>query len=95
MASNAKELDPEVIEDIENPEWTEADFANAVPFAELFPEQAAALKRQGGRPKLERPKVKVNWRLSADVVNHILSTGKGYNARVDAGLKDAITKGLL
>ena len=29
----------------DNPEWTEEDFANAKPFAEIFPEWAASIKR--------------------------------------------------
>ena len=95
MASDVKDPDSGAIEDADNPEWTDADFARAVPFAQLFPEQAAALKRQGGRPRLEYPKVKVAWRLSADVVEHIKATGKGYHGRVDAVLKAAIAKGLL
>lgn len=42
----------EEIDDEDNPEFTEKDFARAVPFAQMFPEEAAALKRQGGRLRL-------------------------------------------
>lgn len=95
MACEANGSGPDLIEDDDNPEWTAEDFARAVPFAQVFLEPAKSLKRQGGRPRLERPKVKVAWRLSADVVDHIKAIGKGYNARVDAILKDAIAKGRL
>src|ERR1700683_1480122 len=32
----------------DNPEWTKEDFAKARPFAEVFPEMAAALTRRRG-----------------------------------------------
>ena len=95
MAQAAINHDPEAINDEDNPELTEADFTRAVPFPEMFPALAASLKRQGGRPRLERPKIKVTWRLSADVVEAIQKTGRGYNGRVEAILRDAIARGLL
>ena len=90
----AKTRDPNVIND-NNPEWTEADFARARPFSEMFPEQARSLKNQGGRPKLERPKIHVGFRLAADVVEGIKATGRGYNARVEQVLRDALAQGKL
>ena len=44
----------------------------------MFPELARKLKAQGGRPRLERPKVHVGFRLAANVVEGIKTTGKGY-----------------
>lgn len=85
----------EDLDAVDVPEMTDADFARAVPFAEAFPDFARSLKRQGGRPRIERPKVKVAWRLAADVVDAVKASGKGYNARVEAVLRDAIAKGLL
>jgi uncharacterized protein (DUF4415 family) len=89
----AKKPDPNVTDD--NPEWTEADFARAVPFADMFPEQAKSLKNQGGRPKLVRPKAHIGFRLAADVVEGIKATGRGYNARVEQVLRDALAQGKL
>ena len=86
--------DPNVIDD-DNPEWTDADFARTRPFSEMFPEQARSLKNQGGRPKLERPKIHVGFRLDADVVEGIKATGRGYNARVEQVLRDALAQGKL
>lgn len=90
----AKRHDPNVIDD-DNPEWTEADFARAVPFTEMFPDQAKGLKNQGGRPRLEKPKVFVGFRLAADLAESIKATGKGYNARVEKVLRDAMSQGKL
>jgi uncharacterized protein (DUF4415 family) len=81
------------VDDNDNPEWTEADFANAKPFKEVFPEQHAALGRQGGRPRLASPKVHIGLRLAADVVNGIKASGRGYNARVEQVLRDALANG--
>ena len=96
MAVNVAGLDPEAIDDVDNPELTEADFARGRPFVEVFPELAASLRRQGGRPSIhEVPKIHVGFRLAADVVEHLKSSGKGYGARVEQVLRDAIAKGLL
>jgi uncharacterized protein (DUF4415 family) len=77
------------------PEWTAAeDFARAKPFKEVFPEQFEAWKRMG-RPPVAAPKVHIGFRLAADVVAGIRATGKGYNARVEKVLREALAKGEL
>jgi uncharacterized protein (DUF4415 family) len=81
-------------DEAENPEWTEEDFARAKPFKEVFPEQFRAWKRMG-RPPVAAPKVHIGFRLAADVVAGIRATVKGYNARVEKVLRDALTKGEL
>jgi uncharacterized protein (DUF4415 family) len=53
------------------------------------------MKNKGGRPKVETPKVHVGFRLAAEIVEGIKATGKGYNARVETVLRDALAKGLL
>ncbi len=78
------------------PEWTKEDFARARPFKEVFPEQYASwVKNKGGRPPVEQPKVHIGFRLAADVVSGVRATGKGYNARVEKVLREALAKGLL
>lgn len=81
-------------EDDDNPELTEADFARAKPFAELFPEQHQSWKRLG-RPPVEKPKVHIGFRLAADVVERIRASGPGYNVRVERVLREAIETGRL
>ncbi len=78
-------------DEAEIPEWTDADFARAKPFSEVFPEQ---YKRMG-RPPVVTPKVHIGFRLAADVVAGVRATGKGYNARVEKVLREALVKGLL
>ena len=78
----------------ENPEWTDKDFARAKPFKEVFPEQYKSWKKMG-RPPVAEPKMHIGFRLAADVVNGIRATGKGYNARVEKVLREALAKGRL
>lgn len=82
-------------DDADIPELTDEDFARAIPFKDAHPEIFAAWKRGRGRPKVETPKVHVGFRLAADVVSAIKDTGKGYNARVEKVLRDALKAGKL
>jgi uncharacterized protein (DUF4415 family) len=52
------------------PEWTEEDFKNARPFAEMFPELAEAMRRARGErgPQTAPVKQRVGLRLDADVL---------------------------
>ena len=80
--------------DEDNPELTEADFARAESFAERFPVQHKNRKRLG-RPPVEKPKVHIGFRLAADVAERIRASGRGYNARVEKVLREAIDQGRL
>lgn len=90
-----KKLEPPPADFDENPEWTDADFARAKPFKEGFPEQYSVWKNRGGRPPVESPKVHIGFRLAADVVEGVRATGKGYNARVEKVLREALANGRL
>lgn len=86
MARDPKLNDPE------NPEWTEADFARARPASEVLPADVmAAFGRAKGRgPQKARTKVAVNIRLSAEVLDHFKSGGPGWQTRIDEALKRAV-----
>lgn len=73
----------------DNPEWTEEDFKNAKPFAEVFPDLAASIRRARGRPKVEAPKQQVSLRLDPEVIAKFKATGKGWQARINDVLKAA------
>lgn len=86
-------------EDRDNPEWTERDFARATPVEDLpaahrdaltsaFPKTAARL----GRPPKEDRKVAVKLRLDPDVVAHFKETGRGWQSRMNAKLREALPK---
>ena len=90
-----KKLDQAPSDVEENPEWTALSAAQAKPFSEVFPVQFESWTKQRGRPPAETPKVHIGVRLAADVVEGVRATGKGYNARVEKVLREAIAKGLL
>ncbi len=61
-----------------------------------FPELAAyAVARKRGRPKSVSPKQLQSFKLSPDVIEAIKNSGAGYNARVEAVLREAIARGVL
>ena len=72
-------------------EW----FAKAQPASEVLPpEMYAALvaKRPRGRPKADKTKVFTAIRLDADLLETFKSTGKGWQTRVNAALRQFITE---
>jgi uncharacterized protein (DUF4415 family) len=72
----------------DNPEWTAEDFAKARPFAEVFPEMAAAIKR--GRGKQKTPTKELTAiRLDRATLDAFRATGPGWQTRIDAILKKA------
>lgn len=88
-----KSPNPEMI-DADNPEWTEEDFARAVPFSQLpesLQEKLRSLKKQRGPQKAPTKEV-VTMRLSRDVVERLRASGPGWQTRVDAALRQWIEK---
>lgn len=74
----------------DNPEWTEEDFKNARPFAEVFPELAESIRRSRGRPLVEAPKRQISLRLDPDVIDAFKATGKGWQGRINDALRKAM-----
>ena len=73
----------------DNPEWTEADFKDAKPFAEVFPELAEGLRKSRGRPKMDEPKKQLTLRLDADVVELFRRAGPGWQSRINDSLRNS------
>ena len=88
--------DPFMVDE-DSPEWTAEDFARARPIREADPGmmEAVAAFRKRGRPAVASPKVRIGFRLSTDVVRGIRATGRGYNARVEQVLREALAEGKL
>ena len=60
---------------------------DAVPYTEADWKKAKAHVR-GGRPNVESPKVFTGIRLDADVVDKFKASGKGWQTRMNAVLRD-------
>ena len=79
---------PELIDD-ENPEWSNADFARAVTGREFFAARGLAVPQPRRRgPGRKQRKELVSVRLSPDVLAGLRATGRGWQSRVDAALRD-------
>lgn len=70
----------------DDPEWTKEDFAKARPFADVFPELAASIRRGRG-PNTAPAKTLVRLRLSGEVLETYKSGGAGWQSRIDADLR--------
>jgi len=75
--------------DPDNPEWTAEDFANAKPFAEVFPELAKSIAEEGivvvGDPKLNKIVA-----LDRKVVEKFESEGGDWQERINEILRKAV-----
>jgi uncharacterized protein (DUF4415 family) len=73
---------------VESPELTDEQMAMARPFAEVFPELAASIRRGRGPNKAPTKKL-VSLRLSPDVLEHYRSKGPGWQTKIDETLRKA------
>lgn len=78
-----------IASDPDAPEATEAELAQAKPFAEAFPDLAENI-RKGGRPRSERPKLAVSIRLDQDVLDRFKASGPGWQSRINDALRDSV-----
>ena len=83
------------IDDPDNPELTEADFARGGRSARCIPSCTPLGSGSRGRPKVVRPKAYIGFRFAADIVDSVKASGKGYNGRVEKVLRDALARGLI
>jgi uncharacterized protein (DUF4415 family) len=78
---------PELIDD-DNPEWTEEDFKNAVPFSALPESLQTTLRGLKVRGKQQSPtKVSTTVRFDRDVLDAFRATGRGWQSRMNDALK--------
>lgn len=79
---------PESI-DNDNPEWSEDDVKNAVPFSALPESLQATLRSLKGRGKQQSPtKVSTTVRFDRDVLDAFRATGHGWQKRMNDALKE-------
>lgn len=89
----AKRINPEMT-DIENPEWTEAEFKRAGSASEVLPAELVALlpkRRRGQRGAQKTPtKQQVTLRLDSSVLEYFKTTGRGWQTRINEALKHIV-----
>jgi uncharacterized protein (DUF4415 family) len=86
---NAKP-NPELIDD-DNPEWTEEDFRQAIPFSALPESLQAKLRRVRGAGK-KPAKVQTAIRFDQDVLSALKSTGRGWQTKVNDVMREWVTQ---
>lgn len=90
-------IEKQIRQDSQNPEWTKKDFAKARPASEVLPgivgkEAAEQLLKSRGRPKSDITKERINIRLSPEVVDYFKASGRGWQTRIDAALRQFISE---
>ena len=76
---------------VDSPEATDADLAQARPFADVFPDIAEAIKRGRGRPKKADAKVVVTIRLKPETLARYQQLGPDWRSRM-VGVLEAAAK---
>jgi uncharacterized protein (DUF4415 family) len=72
--------------DVDNPEWTRADFAKAKAPEDVLSADVLSTFGKHRGPQKAPKKVPVSIRLSPIVVTHFKDQGPGWQARIDAVL---------
>ena len=78
--------------DLENPEWTEREFKQAIAFTGLPESLQQKLSVRRREPGKTAPKKLVSIRLSSDVVDQLRATGPGWQTRANDALRDWLKK---
>lgn len=83
-------------EDGEIRELTREDFKGMRRLKDVHPEIVEAFKSmRRGRPPVDDPKRQITLRIRGSLVDALKSHGRGYMARVEKVIEDAIAKGVL
>lgn len=83
-------------EDGEVRPMTASDMRTMRPIGQIDPamiQAAEAYRRGPGRPFAAQPKAHISFRIASDVIQRIRASGRGYNARVEKVLREALEKG--
>jgi uncharacterized protein (DUF4415 family) len=75
----------------DNPELTDEELAQGRPFAEVFPELAASIKRARGKQKAPTKEL-ISLRVDRATLAAYRASGPGWQARMNAVLKRGIAK---
>ncbi|MDX0524815.1 hypothetical protein GOC82_28695 [Sinorhizobium medicae] len=85
------EIQRKIASDPDAPEATDAQLAQARPFAEAFPDLAESIKRSRGRPAVDKPRQQISIRLDPDIIEHYKrNCGKGWQSRLNDDLRKVV-----
>jgi uncharacterized protein (DUF4415 family) len=82
-------IQAQIVSDFDAAEASDAELAQAKPFAEAFPDLMESIRRGRGRPAIANPRQQISLRLDGDVIAKFKSTGKGWQGRVNEALRKA------
>lgn len=83
------EIQAEIAADPDDYEATDEELAQARPFAEVFPDLAASIRRSRGRPRIVSPKEAVTLRLDPATLEKFRSVGDDWRAKMADVLEKA------
>ena len=83
------EIQAQIAADPDDEELTDEQLAQAKPFAEVFPELAASIRRSVGRPRLENAKQAVTLRISPETLRKFEHLGPDWRTRMAEILEKA------
>lgn len=82
-------IQSQIAEDPDDEDLTDEQLAQARPFADVFPELHASIKRSVGRPRMENARQPVTLRLSPDTLRKFEALGPDWRARMADVLEKA------
>jgi uncharacterized protein (DUF4415 family) len=96
LGSNLVQVDAYLLTDADDeelPEWSEEQVTRAeIRDGDMLVRAATGtFTRPRGRPRVENPKQQQTLRLSVDVLDHFRNSGRGWQGRIDAALKEWIS----
>lgn len=90
-AAEEAAIQARIAADPDAPEASDAQLAQARPFAEAFPVLAESIRRTRGRPRVAAPKEVVSLRLDPAALARFKATGKGWRLAMAAVVEEADT----
>ena len=80
------QIQKQIASDPDAPELTDEQLRQGRPFAEVFPDLAASIKRSRGRPRIENAKEAVTLRLDPQTVARFKAGGDDWRAKMAGGV---------
>ena len=93
-AVDVADMNDDPIDDPDNPEWTEEDFARAVGPEALSDVELAAFPntKVRGRPRSPSPKVQISIRLEPEVLDGLKAQGPGWQTLANELLREGLRR---